>query len=69
MNEVVNQTAAEPAAAPSNGVGAIRLNNIQRIQLRKQQVREWPRPKKMEKLSVYSSCKACLIAFKGNNMT
>ncbi|EFX74096.1 hypothetical protein DAPPUDRAFT_307456 [Daphnia pulex] len=33
------------------------MNNIQKIQLRKQQVREWPHPKKLEKLAVYSSCK------------
>jgi histone acetyltransferase len=33
-------------------------SNLQRIQLRKQAVRAWPREKKVEKLGVYSSCKA-----------
>jgi len=33
-------------------------SNLQRIQLRKQAVRAWPRDKKVEKLGVYSSCKA-----------
>jgi len=48
------------ASVPSGGGGAAnmqRMNNIQRIQLRKQQVREWPRSRKLEKLAVYSSCK------------
>jgi len=34
-----------------------RQSNLQRIQERKQKVREWPRNKKMEKLAIYSSCK------------
>ena len=34
-----------------------RQSNLQRIQQRKQSVREWPRDKKMEKLAIYSSCK------------
>ena len=47
-----------PTQQPSgSGVGTIRLNNLQKIQLRKQQVREWSQPRKMEKLAVYSSCK------------
>jgi hypothetical protein len=51
---------SNPVAANNNsaaGVGTNRMNNIQKIQLRKQQVREWPHPKKLEKLAVYSSCK------------
>lgn len=35
-----------------------RQNNLQRITLKKNQVRNWPRTKKLEKLAVYSSCKA-----------
>jgi len=35
-----------------------RQSNLQRIQQRKQSVREWPQDKKMEKLAIYSSCKA-----------
>jgi len=34
-----------------------RQSNLQRIQQRKQSVREWPKDKKMEKLAIYSSCK------------
>ena len=34
-----------------------RPNNLQRIAQKKQQVRSFPRPKKLEKLAVYSSCK------------
>ena len=33
-------------------------SNLQRIQLRKQSVRAWPAEKKIEKLGIYSSCKA-----------
>jgi len=35
-----------------------RQSNLQRIQQRKQSVRGWPSDKKMEKLAIYSSCKA-----------
>ena len=35
-----------------------RQSNLQRIQQRKQAVREWPADKKLEKLAIYSSCKA-----------
>ena len=34
-----------------------RQSNLQRIQQRKQSVREWPKDKKLEKLAIYSSCK------------
>ena len=34
-----------------------RQSNLQRIQHRKQAVREWPADKKLEKLAIYSSCK------------
>jgi histone acetyltransferase len=57
MTDTSNQAVANNTSAA--GVGANRLNNIQKIQLRKQQVREWPHPKKLEKLAVYSSCKVC----------
>lgn len=33
-------------------------NNSQRIAMKKQQVTTWSRPRKLEKLAVYSSCKA-----------
>lgn len=55
MADTCNQTTVNNAS--TTGVGTIRLNNIQKIQMRKQQVREWPHPKKLEKLAVYSSCK------------
>ena len=35
-----------------------RQSNLQRIQQRKQAVRCWPLDKKLEKLAIYSSCKA-----------
>ena len=54
MTDTSNQVVPNNA---SGGVGANRLNNIQKIQLRKQQVRDWPHSKKLEKLAVYSSCK------------
>lgn len=57
MADTCNQTTVNNAS--TTGVGTIRLNNIQKIQMRKQQVREWPHPKKLEKLAVYSSCKVC----------
>ena len=57
-NQQNNTGPSNPPA--TNGVGTIRLNNIQKIQLRKQQAREWPISKKLEKLAVYSSCKVGL---------
>uniref|UniRef100_T1JCV1 histone acetyltransferase n=1 Tax=Strigamia maritima TaxID=126957 RepID=T1JCV1_STRMM len=35
-----------------------RQSNLQRIAQKKAQVKNWPRTKKLEKLSIYSSCKA-----------
>ena len=35
-----------------------RQSSLQRIQQRKQAVREWLADKKLEKLAIYSSCKA-----------
>ena len=40
-----------------------RPNNLQRIAQKKQQVRSFPRSKKLEKLAVYSSCKVRLFYF------
>lgn len=37
---------------------ANRQGNLQRIAQKKAQVRNWPRTKKLEKLAIYSSCKA-----------
>lgn len=42
----------------SNGGDTGRPNNLQRIAQKKQQVRQFPRNKKLEKLAVYSSCKS-----------
>ena len=52
------------ARQPSNVSMAesARPNNLQRIAQKKQQVRSYPRNKKLEKLAVYSSCKvSCLF--------
>ncbi len=43
----------------SVGQDSSRPNNLQRIAQRKQQVRNFPHNKKLEKLAVYSSCKVC----------
>lgn len=43
-----------------------RTNNLQRIAQKKTQVRNYPRPKKLEKLAVYSSCKVKTIAWLWN---
>jgi histone acetyltransferase len=48
---------ASEAAAKEDSLRQ-KQSNLQRIQLRKQAVRAWPRDKKVEKLGVYSSCKA-----------
>ncbi|KAH6939019.1 hypothetical protein HPB50_015607 [Hyalomma asiaticum] len=57
--------AAGAAAAPgqnnqqgSSGGEPNRQNNLQRIAQKKAQVKSWPLNKKLEKLAVYSSCKA-----------
>ena len=55
MTDTCNQATGNNTSTA--GAGTIRLNNIQKIQLRKQQVRDWPLPRKLEKLAVYSSCK------------
>eukprot|EP00095_Tigriopus_kingsejongensis_P007446 maker-scaffold403_size186359-snap-gene-0.54 protein:Tk07446 transcript:maker-scaffold403_size186359-snap-gene-0.54-mRNA-1 annotation:"histone acetyltransferase kat2a" len=55
-----------PKDQPANGGGTAggeannqqRKSNLQRIQQRKQAVRQWPLEKKLEKLAIYSSCKA-----------
>jgi len=50
-----NHSRSGPGA--SNGGDTGRPNNLQRIAQKKQQVRQFPRNKKLEKLAVYSSCK------------
>jgi hypothetical protein len=63
QSSTVNGVANGPVTAPQNtgaGGNMPRMNNIQRIQLRKQQVREWPRPRKLEKLAAYSTCKVII---------
>ncbi|XP_022246330.1 histone acetyltransferase KAT2B-like [Limulus polyphemus] len=42
----------------SSGGESNRQNNLQRIAQKKAQVKSWPRNKKLEKLAIYSSCKA-----------
>ena len=49
--------AASPGERGEDG-NKQRQSNLQRIQQRKQAVREWPLDKKLEKLAIYSSCKA-----------
>ncbi|XP_076059998.1 gcn5 acetyltransferase [Oratosquilla oratoria] len=51
---------AAPGQPVSNTSGETtgRISNVQRIQQKKAQVRAWPRDKKLEKLAIYSSCKA-----------
>ncbi|CAH1789009.1 unnamed protein product [Owenia fusiformis] len=54
-------TSTENASKPQNvqvSTGEMsRPNNLQRIQQKKNQVKSYPRNKKLEKLAVYSSCK------------
>ena len=50
-----NHSRSGPGA--SNGGDTGRPNNLQRIAQKKQQVRQFARNKKLEKLAVYSSCK------------
>ena len=58
-----NDLAARPAAGGSIPTDSSRPNNLQRIAIKKQQVRSFPRAKKLEKLAVYSSCKVCEPGF------
>ena len=50
--------AAATAASKEAEANRQRQSNLQRIQQRKQAVRMWPQDKKLEKLAIYSSCKA-----------
>jgi len=56
MTETTGQ--ANVNGSSSSTFGTLRLNNMQKIQLRKQQVQEWTNSRKLEKLAIYSSCKA-----------
>ena len=47
-----------PDASKEAEANRQRQSNLQRIQQRKQAVRCWPLDKKLEKLAIYSSCKA-----------
>lgn len=51
-------TPSTPGQSQSAGGESSRQNNLQRIALKKAQVRSWSRNKKLEKLAVYSACKA-----------
>ncbi|XP_071519854.1 histone acetyltransferase KAT2A [Panulirus ornatus] len=46
------------SGSQAGGEAAGRVSNVQRIQQKKAQVRAWPRDKKLEKLAIYSSCRA-----------
>jgi len=49
---------AGPTAGPSGtNPAAVQQNSIQKIKQKKEQVKSFPRTKKLEKLGVYSSCK------------
>ena len=63
MTETTGQ--ANVNGSSSSTFGTLRLNNIQKIQLRKQQVQEWTNSRKLEKLAIYSSCKARSITSSG----
>ena len=52
-----SENQSRPVPGVSNGGDTGRPNNLQRIAQKKQQVRQFPRNKKLEKLAVYSSCK------------
>lgn len=63
----MSSTAPSPSTAEASTAGAAsasadanrqRQSNLIRIQQRKQAVRAWPLEKKLEKLSIYSSCKS-----------
>jgi len=57
MSETTTQATVNNQSS-SSAFGTLRLNNIQKIKLRKQQVQEWSNSRKLEKLAIYSSCKA-----------
>ena len=63
--EVINKNAIDLASRTPQGgtiqTDSSRPNNLQRIAQKKQQVRSFPRSKKLEKLAVYSSCKVCVL--------
>ncbi|XP_068224274.1 histone acetyltransferase KAT2A isoform X2 [Palaemon carinicauda] len=49
---------SQGAAGGGTGEPVGRVSNVQRIQQKKAHVRAWPRDKKLEKLAIYSSCRA-----------
>jgi histone acetyltransferase len=51
-------SSSPPDASKEAEANRQRQSNLQRIQQRKQAVRCWPLDKKLEKLAIYSSCKA-----------
>ncbi|KAK7073699.1 Histone acetyltransferase kat2b [Halocaridina rubra] len=55
---VASMPASGSQAAGAAGETGGRVSNVQRIQQKKAQVRAWPRDKKLEKLSMFSSCRA-----------
>ena len=50
--------ASNGTASASSEANKQRQSNLQRIQQRKQALRCWPLDKKLEKLAIYSSCRA-----------
>ncbi|XP_037804933.1 histone acetyltransferase KAT2A-like isoform X1 [Penaeus monodon] len=58
MAVATSASAGGSQATGTGGEAAGRVSNVQRIQQKKAQVRAWPRDKKMEKLAIYSTCRA-----------
>ena len=53
----MSSASQSPGESPGEDPNKQRQSNLQRIQQRKQSVRNWPKEKKLEKLAIYSSCK------------
>ncbi len=51
-------TIMDESGSASTEANKQRQSNLQRIQNRKQALRSWPLDKKLEKLAIYSTCKA-----------
>ena len=54
---MMSSASQSPGESPGDDPNKQRQSNLQRIQQRKQSVRNWPKEKKLEKLAIYSSCK------------
>ncbi len=60
MSSASSNTASmmDESVSASTEANKQRQSNLQRIQNRKQTLRNWPLEKKLEKLAIYSTCKA-----------